>query len=131
MKVWYLKNRHGRGGKFFTSEKAYLNATHKDDTRLLHILEVTSVNGVKSGDYFTGLLLERERDEQLSIILDETDNFTRNFAMLKCDTKIPKPTAPGGDEGSSRPAKPWSHPKRMRRTTEVGRRGSAPGIAGG
>lgn len=83
MKVWYLKNRHGRGGKFFTSEKAYLTATHKDDTRLLHILEVSDVNGVKSGDYFTSLLLERERDEQLSIILDEGDNFTRNFALLK------------------------------------------------
>ena len=92
MKVWYLKNRHGRGGKFFTSEKAYLNATHKDDTRLLHILEVTSVNGVKSGEYFTGLLLERERDEQLSLILDETDNFTRNFAMLKRKFEELRPT---------------------------------------
>jgi hypothetical protein len=83
MKVWYLKNRYGRGGKFFTSEKAYLTATHKDDTRLLHILEVSSINGIKSGDYYTSLLLERERDEQLSLILDESDNFTRNFAILK------------------------------------------------
>ena len=83
MKVWYLKNRYGRGGKFFTSEKSYLNATHKDDTRLLHILEVSSINGIKSGDYYTSLLLERERDEQLSLILDDGDNFTRNFAMLK------------------------------------------------
>lgn len=83
MRVWYLKNRSGRGGKFFTSEKSYLNATHKDDTRLLHILDVSNINGVKSGDYLTSLLLERERDEQLSLILDEGDDFTRNFALLK------------------------------------------------
>ena len=56
MKVWYLKNRHGRGGKFFTSEKAYLNATHKDDTRLLHILEIRDLLG--KDNYYLLQLLE-------------------------------------------------------------------------
>jgi len=83
MKVWYLKSRNGRSGRFFTTEKSYLSSTNKEDNRLLYVLDVSNINGVKSGDYYSNLLLERERDEQLSIILDEGDNFTKNFALFK------------------------------------------------
>lgn len=82
MKVWFIQSRSGRGGKFFFNETAYLRATHKDDTRKVFILETTGGN-IPSGQYSEALISQRERDNQLSNILGESDNFTLNFSALK------------------------------------------------
>lgn len=82
MKVWFIQSRGGRGGKFYFNETAYLRATYKDDPRKVFILEMTG-GGIPSGQYAEALFLERERENQLSTILGEADNFTVNFAELK------------------------------------------------
>jgi hypothetical protein len=92
MKVWFIQSRSGRGGKFFFNETAYLRATHKDDTRKVFILETTGGN-MPSGQYSEALISQRERDNQLSNILGESDNFTLNFSALK---ELFEKICPGG-----------------------------------
>ena len=82
MKVWFIQSRGGRGGKFYFNETSYLRATYKDDPRKVFILEMTG-GGIPSGQYAESLFLERERENQLSTILGEADNFTINFSELK------------------------------------------------
>jgi hypothetical protein len=82
MKVWYIQNRSGKSGKFYFSEIAYLRATHKNDTRKVFVLEMCD-GGISSGQFSESILLKRERDEQISSILGEADDFTMNFSKLK------------------------------------------------
>lgn len=82
MKVWYLQNRSGRSGKFFFSESAYLKATHQEDKRKIFIFEMID-GGIESGNYSQSLFLNRERENQLSSIFNELDEFTVNYSKLK------------------------------------------------
>ena len=82
MKVWYLQNHSGRTGKFFFSESAYLKATNSRDTRKVFILEMID-GGVPSNEFSQALFLNRERENQLSTIFGEVDEFTKNFSEFK------------------------------------------------
>jgi len=82
MKVWFLKSKWGKGGKFFFTEQSYLKATAKTDKRQLFILEMTE-GGMESGAYMEALLLSRERENQLSTILGESDKFIPNYLEFK------------------------------------------------
>jgi hypothetical protein len=81
MKIWYLQNRRGRGGKVYTSEMAYLKATYPGDNRKLFILE-SNGESVISGEYLQSTITQRDRDQQLSSILGDS-GFISDFYELK------------------------------------------------
>jgi len=81
MKIWYIQNRSGRGGKVYTSETSYLKATYKGDVRKVFILESVG-GGMPSGEYLDLTMTQRDRDQQLSSILGD-DNFITSIYELK------------------------------------------------
>ena len=78
-RVYYIKNR--RSGKFYQTEKAFLEAMGPDDKRVVIVYEECD-RGI-SGEMFDSVVKGKERDDQLKIVLGEANKYEEDIYKFR------------------------------------------------
>ena len=102
-------------GRYYKTERSFLEAANEADMREVVIYEF--VESAKAGEMKKGILTMRERDEQLSVLLDNNTlvqhltEFRNKLQELKPDDRKTKQIVRLLKMGGMTTAtiKPWSH----------------------
>jgi len=71
-KIWQVHKRYG-GFKYYKTEAAFLDAIGKESTATVTVYEETESGS--AGEYKKNVILQREREEQLLVILEDNQEI--------------------------------------------------------